>query len=125
MADNLLYFPYINLPDSPWTMRTLLYYNTVSAIVPNDFIYDNNKFDPFMRTLVQENLVIPLDPTRVLQRIWELEEPFIQFITSPGFNIERRRKDFQDKLTQNSSVRPSFINREKFKVLSVKANKKG
>ena len=36
---NLLYYPYINLPDTEWTIRTLLYYDNVSSIVrPNTFM---------------------------------------------------------------------------------------
>lgn len=31
---SLLYYPYINLPQNDWTIRALLYYDNVNAIVP-------------------------------------------------------------------------------------------
>jgi hypothetical protein len=63
MTDKLLYFPYINLPNTDWTVRTLLYYEKVGSIVPDDFFYAPEKnYDPFMLELVKQELVFPINP---------------------------------------------------------------
>ncbi|WP_199119925.1 kinase [Pedobacter sp. ASV28] len=123
MADHLLYFPYINLPENNWTFRSLLYYDTISAIVPSDHVHNPNLLDPFMRELVRENLVIPLDPMETLDRPGHLTKPFMDFIQAPGYGINLKRQNFNNQ--QQGSQRPyghtfsghhepSLISREKF-----------
>ncbi len=95
MADNLLYFPYINLPKTDWTVRTLLYYEKVGSIVPMDFFYEPEKnYDPFMLDLVRQELVVPINPMEKLEHPWELNKPFLDFIQSDGYNINRKRESF-------------------------------
>lgn len=38
MSNKILYFPYINVPDTAWFSRMLLYWDEVGAIIPYDFI---------------------------------------------------------------------------------------
>ena len=57
MTDNVLYYPYISLPNNLWTFRTLLYYDNVGIIVPNDYIYDPDQHSDWMLQLIKLNLV--------------------------------------------------------------------
>lgn len=93
--DNLLYYPYINVPRTDWTIRTLLYYNQVGSIVPQKYFYEPDKYDRFMRDLVLNDLVITINPMDVLDRPWEISRPFIDYVNSEEFMIRQRRNNFQ------------------------------
>lgn len=107
--DNLLYYPYINIPRTNWTVRTLLYYDTVGSIVPQNYFYEPDNYEPFMRDLVRNELVIPINPMEVLERPWELADPFINYVDSEEFRLKLRRKSF---LNGNSGR----INENKFRL---------
>ncbi len=117
--ENLLYYPYINIPRTDWTIRTLLYYNQVGSIVPRNYFFEPERYDNFMRELVQNELVTPINPMEVLERPWEISRPFIDYINSKEFKLRLRKVQFQignygkihkNKLNQN---RPK-IHAEKF-----------
>ena len=36
--DNLLYFPNISIPKTPWLYKSLLYWDTVDTITPEAFL---------------------------------------------------------------------------------------
>lgn len=93
--DNLLYYPYINIPRTDWSIRTLLYYNHIGSIVPQDYFYNPERYDQFMREMVQNELVIPINPLEVLDRPWEISEPFIEYVKSEDFKIRERRSSFR------------------------------
>lgn len=93
--DNILYYPYINIPRSDWTIRTLLYYNQVGSIVPQKYFYNPDNYEEFMRELVTNELVIPINPIVVLERPWEVFQPFIKYMNSKEFNLNRRRENFR------------------------------
>jgi len=106
MPNSILYFPYINLPKTDWTIRTLLYYDSVSSIVPIDYFYDpEGNYEPFMLELVKRELVVPLDPLGILDH--PLTQPFLNFVQSKGYRIDAKRRGFQ---LGGSSI----INRQKF-----------
>jgi len=94
--DNLLYFPYINIPRTDWTIRTLLYYHQVGSIVPQNYFYKPGKYDGFMRELVLNELVIPINPIEVLDRPWEVSRPFIDYVNSKEFKLKQRRENFRN-----------------------------
>lgn len=80
---NLLYYPYINIPRTEWTIRTLMYYDNVGSIVPQEFFYEPERnYDPFMLELVRNELVIPINPLEVLENPWQATQPFLQLIES-------------------------------------------
>lgn len=112
--ENLLYYPYINLPRTDWTARTLLYYDKIGSIVPQDYFYNPEKYEPFMRRMVQEELVIPLNPLEVLDRPWELSEPFIKYIHSPDLSLAKRVKYFQEGLSGKRKFTGIKIHMDKF-----------
>lgn len=94
--DNLLYYPYINIPRIDWTIRTLLYYNQVGSIVPQNYFYEPERYDRFMRELVLNELVIPINPIEVLERPWEVSRPFIDYVKSEDFKLNQRRESFRN-----------------------------
>lgn len=96
--NNLLYYPYINIPRNDWVIRTLLYYHQIGSIVPLNYFYYPEKYDKFMRELVLNELVVPINPFNVLEKPWEVSRPFIDYIKSEEFNIELRRDLFRNSL---------------------------
>ena len=93
--NELLYYPYINLPHSDWTIRTLLYYEKLSTIVPQEYFYaPERNYEPHMLELVRNELVIPIDPMRTISNPWEITRPFIEYTQEPEFNIESKRESF-------------------------------
>ncbi len=116
---HLLYFPYINLPKSEWTFRTLLYYDSISSIVPDEYFYEPQyHYEPFMLELVREQLVTPLNPIQVLENPYSLVEPFIAFIKGRYYQIEKKRELFRNQEDKtrisNKKFSPSNINALKF-----------
>lgn len=105
--ENLLYYPYINIPRTDWTVRSLLYYNQVGSIVPQNYFYEPNRYDHFMREMVQNELVVPINPIEVLERPWEISESFIEYINSSDFKLRQRQKRFRKE-------KIGRINQEKF-----------
>lgn len=80
MRDNALYFPYISVPNDRWTIKTLLYWDKLSSIVPMDHIDNPQQLTPFMQTLVQEELVQQIFPAHYLYEIPDFEKCFIELI---------------------------------------------
>lgn len=81
MAANAIYFPYINVPPDPWLLRMLLYWDRLSAIVPMDYQYEPDRFEPKMREMVAAGLVNPVTPGLYLRRIDGLENTFLGYAT--------------------------------------------
>ncbi len=105
--DNLLYYPYINIPPTQWTARALLYYNQVGTIVPQSYFYEPEQYEPFMRELVMSELVIPINPIEILENPWEISRPFLEYVNGKEFQLELRRTRFNPR-------KSGVINRQKF-----------
>lgn len=90
MRDNALYFPYVSIPKEEWSIKTLLYWDKLSSIVPMEFIDRPDQFDPFMQQLVEEGLVEQLLPGRYLYRIEKFESCFISLIENREKRIRVR-----------------------------------
>lgn len=91
---NLLYYPYISLPHTDWTKRALLYYDNIGAIVPMQYFNNPELYDPFMREMIQNELIVPVNPMTVLERPWKIFQPFLQYISRNSILIDRRRQNF-------------------------------
>lgn len=90
--ENLLYYPYINIPKSDWIARTLLYYDKIGSIVPQSYSDEPDNLDSFMRKMVQNDLVKLIDPIKVLNNPWEISQPFIEYLESEEFKIAKRQQ---------------------------------
>lgn len=80
MAANAIYFPYINVPPDPWLLRMLLYWDRLSAIVPFEYHYEPDRFEPKMREMVEAGLVNPIAPGMYLGGIDGFAAPFLRFV---------------------------------------------
>ncbi len=116
--DKLLYFPYINLPETDWTVRTLLYYETIGTIVPQEYFYSPERnFEPFMLELIRSELVVPINPIEVLEKPWEVSKPFIKFLKKNEKRLIKKRESFQLGRTGKIHIgkfSPARIHADKF-----------
>ena len=80
MKNNALYFPYINIPNSPSSLRTLLYWDKISAIVPYDYAYYPDLYTPYMQELVFEGLVEQVFPSDYIQQVPNFAEVFLDYV---------------------------------------------
>lgn len=80
MRNNALYFPYISIPESNWTIKTLLYWDKLSAIVPMDHIDNPEQLSPFMRALLERDLATQIFPSQYLYEIPDFEQSFIRYL---------------------------------------------
>ncbi len=115
---NLLYYPYINLPRTDWTLRTLLYYDSIGSIVPQEYFYEPDRnYDEFMLELVRSGLVIPINPIDILDNPWEATQPFLQLIENNRRKLtiaqDRFRGDNRNNIYQNKLLRIN-IHADKF-----------
>jgi hypothetical protein len=92
---NILYYPYINVPRTDWTLRTLLYYDNIGSIVPQEYFYNpEENYDPFMLELVRNRLVTPINPLETLENPWQVTRPFIQMIESNANRLRQYQSSF-------------------------------
>ncbi len=106
--ENLLYYPYINLPQIDWTIRTLLYYDKIGSIVPQQYFYAPENYDPHMRKMIDYELVDPINPMDVLDNPWEIFAPFINYLETQRERILKRCTP----VTQ--CARTTYIHHDKF-----------
>lgn len=76
MRNNALYFPYISIPNTTWTLRALLYWDRLSSIVPIEIANRPEELDGFMRELIDAGLVTMITPAAHLHRVGGFEETF-------------------------------------------------
>ena len=115
--DNILYYPYINLPRTDWTLRTLLYYQTIGSIVPQEYFYNpEHNYEPFMLELLRSSLVQPINPMEVLDKPWEVTKPFIEHIEKNKSKIEKAQSRFSKGMFGR-------IHSDKFKTARIHAEK--
>lgn len=116
---NLIYYPYIDIPKSDWTIRTLIYHDNVGCIVPNAYFYEPERYEPYMRELVQHQLVIPVNPMEILERPFESLNPFLRYIESESVNIYKRRKRFLKNADENL-IHEDKLRAKKYRIHSEK-----
>ena len=77
MTDNVLYFPYIRVPNKPWFTRTLLYWDSVGSIVPAEYIRHPERLGSHMQSLLTEGLVKQILPGRYIYEVPNFVDAFI------------------------------------------------
>lgn len=85
-----LYYPYIQVPESPWFTRVLLYWDKVGAIVPYEYIQDPDKLGPYMVGLVREKLVEQIIPGQHLWQVKNFKLAFLEYIDTQDFKTTYR-----------------------------------
>jgi len=80
MRNNALYFPHISIPNSAWTLRTLLYWDKLSSIVPLEYVYRPEELGDFTRQLLDAGLVTSVSPAAHLHRLEHFEMGFRELL---------------------------------------------
>ena len=122
--DNVLYYPFIRIPNGDWLRTSLLYWDEVSSIVPNQWEAEN-KYPTYISDLLSEGFFRPIRPNLAFQQNnwYELfnsfEQEFKGIVDSDSFRkrIIRTYKAgiplkwvlYRDKVTD--SVRSFLIER--------------
>jgi hypothetical protein len=78
--ENALYFPNINLPDSIWTFRTLLYWDSLISIVPEAVACDDATLSPMMVNMIQSGLVAPVEYGLLSTTANAIANPFLDYL---------------------------------------------
>jgi hypothetical protein len=107
MTNNILYFPYINVPYNEWTVRSILYWDNFAAIVPSHYVEKPNNLLLEMKELVTNNLVTQIFPNYYIREIENFDENFKKLILEPDFEINIRRSSFKEDNFQ-------YLHTEKF-----------
>jgi len=99
VRSRVLYFPYIQVPETSWLTQMLLYWDQVSSIVPSQYIADPESLGPYMLRLVQEELVRQVIPGMYIYEIPRFSERFLGYLDGLGPELDRRREDFAHQIT--------------------------
>ena len=96
MNKKLLYFPYCNIPDNSWTIKSLLYWDKVGIIVPPSFIDNPSNHNKFTIDLLQTDLIESIFPYKYTHQVKNFDKGFIELINEPKFPLKKRQRDFAD-----------------------------
>ena len=80
MANSALYFPYIDVPQTQWLFRVLLYWDTIKSIVPIDYVNAPEQHSAEMRELLAAGLVEPVMPSEYISDIDRFGDGFLSFV---------------------------------------------
>ena len=94
MHNNLLYYPYINIPNNDWTIKSILYWDKVGIIVPPDFIENPKQYKKATLDLLQTDLVEQVMPYHYTHQVRKFDKGFIKLISQKNFHIERKQQNF-------------------------------
>jgi len=106
MRDKVLYFPYIDVPQSAWLTRMLLYWDTVGTIMPYQFVNEPEHLDDHTRSLLQEGLLTQVFPSNYIDGIPNFSKAFVSYLESLGGELDGRRAQFRARLSRPLPGRP-------------------
>lgn len=91
LKPNVIYFPYINVPDNQWFTRTLLYWDHVYSIVPRDFMEGEGRLSQHMLGLVDVDAVKPLFPDDAHEKLdfRDFSNTFLRLVEDDSFPVQR------------------------------------
>lgn len=119
--DNVLYFPYISIPNTKWLYQTLLYWDKVGSIVPIEYDYNRFKLETHMQELVRLELVEIIRPDPY---IYKFEDNFLTFVTRDNEEVDKRRDLFLNGkrflIHRDKMAGSMFQNLEKMKLATLK-----
>jgi hypothetical protein len=133
---SILYYPTISIPTGDWLRQSVLYWDEVGSIVPQD--YDNNPLLSYSRDvqyLKEEGQFRPFRPDALMGQSWQkvesFEKEFMAIVESPNFQLvrERNRRPFlsrslslrqQDLISINSKIHQDKISHNLFYYLKEK-----
>lgn len=104
MNDSILYFPYIDIPKNNWTVKSLLYWDNVGIIVPNNYIDRPEQYDQFTIDLLQTDLITQIFPGDYIYKVRNFDESFIRLINQEGFDLHWRQNAFRRGLNRRVHI---------------------
>lgn len=84
MSGKVLYFPYIDIPQSAWLTRMLLYWDTVGVIMPYQFVEEPETLEDFTRDLLQAGLLAQVIPGQYVGDVPNFSKSFLAYLNSLG-----------------------------------------
>ncbi|MDR6124059.1 hypothetical protein QFZ87_003656 [Bacillus sp. SLBN-46] len=78
--EDLLFFPNITLPQTPWLYKTLLYWDTISVIAPEEYLQEPENFQEHMKLLLESGLVSPILPMQYIFEVPLFKSKFLNYI---------------------------------------------
>lgn len=98
MKNNAIYFPYIKVPNSNWLVKTLLYWNEFSTIVPYEQVDNFLNSSNIMKDLNKSQLVKIINPAQFsnTDNMKMFFEKFLMFAT----NWKRRNPTYKGKYSE-------------------------
>jgi hypothetical protein len=94
MNNKLLYYPYIDIPKSNWTVKSILYWDSVGIIVPPDYIEKPKQYGKFTIDLLKTDLIENVFPGEYIWKVKIFDESFIKLTDQTKFRIDNRKKAF-------------------------------
>ena len=94
MNNNLLYFPNIDIPNSNWTIKSILYWDKIGIIVPPNFIENPNQYKDSTIDLLKTDLIEQVFPYEYIQGKKSFDRNFIKLLNNPSFELEKKQKNF-------------------------------
>jgi len=80
VSREVLYFPYISVPEDAWFTRALLYWDGVGSIVPTPFAEAPGKLTPYMQELLAAKLVRTVSPEHHDGPLYGPLERFLEYV---------------------------------------------
>ncbi len=85
MAENILYFPYIHLPNNKWLYRSLLYWDQLGTIIPIEFDIPRNSLT---QQLFDLKLAVPIHPEEIIYKRKNYVTNFMEFIDDQYYPVK-------------------------------------
>jgi len=82
---NVIYFPYMRVPENEWFTRVLLYWDNIYTIVPQEA--ESNIMRGHMLGLGTEGLIKTINPEAYIGKISQFSEAFLDLVDSPEYPL--------------------------------------
>lgn len=86
---NVIYFPYIRVPQNQWFKRVLLYWDKIGSIVPMEYVDNPARLGKYMQGLVREGLVTQILPMEYSYKIPNFIEAFLAYVDGPNYPVRK------------------------------------
>jgi hypothetical protein len=94
MENNILYYPFINLPVNEWTIKSVLYWDTVGVIVPGEYIEKPEQLKPKMREMVQTGHIVQHFTSDYANLLNKISESVFKTFESNTINLKECQINF-------------------------------
>lgn len=97
MNENLLYFPYIDIPNNSWTIKSILYWQNIGVIVPPKYIDLPQQYEQYTVDLMQTDLIQPIFPGEYIWQVPNFDQSFIKLVDQPKYNLAKKQENFRNQ----------------------------